>query len=115
MKAGKNPDMYRVTPWDHRKGGDYRHHPEVIEGAEGGTVPFPRHVKDADGNTHHVKDEDHEATILGLPSAESVPAEEPQPVSADGDPVLPPSDAENAGNVPAALGEAPAPVVDDAA
>lgn len=63
MKANKSPDDYRQKPWDHRKGGDYKHKPEVIEGAPGGTVEYPRHIKDADGNTHHVKDAAHEAEI----------------------------------------------------
>ncbi len=105
MKAGKTAQDYRVTKWD-RPTTDYKHHPEVIEGVEGGTVFYPRHIKDADGNTHHVKDEDHEATIKALPSA--VVVEEPQPVSAEGAPILPPSEGENADNVPAADGEKPA-------
>jgi hypothetical protein len=68
MKAGMNPDSYRAKPWDHRKGGDYKHHPKVIEGAKQ-YIPFPRDVKDVDGNTHRVQNEAHEAQIKALPSA----------------------------------------------
>ena len=66
MKAGKTADDYRMKTWDHRKGGDYKHHPVTIEGAPGGTVPYPRHVKDAEGNTHVVQNAAHEAQITGV-------------------------------------------------
>ena len=79
MKDGRDANSYRMTPW--KDSGDKVHEPEVVKGAEGGTVAYPKHVKDADGNTHVVQDAEHEETILALPSAVVVPAEEPPPVA----------------------------------
>lgn len=73
MIKGKTADSYRQKPWgtaDKPK----KLQPEVVEGAKG-YEPYPRHVKDAHGNTHLVHDHKREQEITGVKmNADGTPA-----------------------------------------
>ncbi len=79
MKAGKTANDYRQSPWAHSPGPshDESKHQEYkklqVETVQGATEhqEYPKHVKDAYGNTYTVRNEEHEASVLAAMGKES--------------------------------------------